>query len=391
MSLDTELRQFFGRTREAAWPGEREAYDRFLRRRARRGRAVVAAAAGLTLAAILGAAVLMPRLLPEEPETAAPAATLVRVESEGFELLVPGGWKVERELMGARPQARSGAPGPAVVGVVLVPRSGKPEGAAITVTTDDSQTLFNLTMEAPSRRADGRRYQLRSAQGGVGQAVVVWPDFCPPRLGCTGYASPRVLLVTGSAAAGEAGQQQVLQVMQRILGTVRPITDSVRPAPPPTIPAKTKVLMGKGGSGRTAWEARIEPLDGNAGFGIHFPWVEERHPSQGWHWESLEPRYIQRDGTYTLMDCFSWVPGSGLLLSGLAKKETATVRFELAGQPPVEVATFGRDRDLPWVAYASPKLPAGSRVDRVVGLDAAGKVVGGEERPYDGQPLCGSR
>ena len=60
----------------------------------------------------------------------------------------------------------------------------------------------------------------------------------------------------------------------------------------------------------------------------------------------------------------------------------AAVRFELAGQAPATVATFGRDKELPWVAYASPALPAGSRLERVLVLDAAGKLVGGEEQPY---------
>jgi hypothetical protein len=52
------------------------------------------------------------------------------------------------------------------------------------------------------------------------------------------------------------------------------------------------------------------------------------------------------------------------------------------------VATFGRDKDLPWVAYASPVLPAGPRLERVLALDAAGKLVGGEEQPYGREPLC---
>jgi hypothetical protein len=72
MKLEDELRQLFGATRDAPWPGEQQAFDRFLRRRARRGRAV-AAAAGLALVAVLGAAVLVGRLLPQDRETVAPA------------------------------------------------------------------------------------------------------------------------------------------------------------------------------------------------------------------------------------------------------------------------------------------------------------------------------
>ena len=50
------------------------ACDRFLRRRARHVR-VVAATAGLTLVAVLGAAILVARQLPQEQEPAAPATT----------------------------------------------------------------------------------------------------------------------------------------------------------------------------------------------------------------------------------------------------------------------------------------------------------------------------
>jgi hypothetical protein len=64
--LEDELRQLFGRTEAAAWPGEREAFDRFLRRRSRRGRAV-AAAAGLALVAVLAGAVLTRAVLVDRP------------------------------------------------------------------------------------------------------------------------------------------------------------------------------------------------------------------------------------------------------------------------------------------------------------------------------------
>jgi len=74
--------------------------------------------------------------------------------------------------------------------------------------------------------------------------------------------------------------------------------------------------------------------------------------------------------------------------SGLASKAAAEVRFELQGRPPVAVATFGRDKQLPWVAYASPALPAGSRVQRVVGLDSAGRAIGAETDLFEGMPLC---
>jgi hypothetical protein len=389
--LEDELRELFGGTEGAPWPGEREVFDRFRRRRARRGRAV-AAAAGLALVAVLGAAVLMARGQPEDHEIVAPAATVARVPDEGFELRVPAGWRLERELTGT---VSGPVPvGPAgVVGVVLAPRSAEPREAAITVRADDSRELWDAASgKGSKRRADGRRYLLRPGTGPreVGQYLLGWPDFCPSGRGSCRRMSafPRVLLVTGTAAPDDAtGRQQVLRAMLRIVATIKAITDGRRPPPFPTVPPRTKVLLGKGGSGSTAWEAWIEPLRGTAGFGIHFPWQEQRHPPKGWHWESLEPERIQRDGIYPLMDCLSWVPGSGLLLSGLAPEEVATVRIELAGRAPLVTPTFGRDKPVPWVAFVSPPLPAGSQVDRVVALDAAGTVIGSLEQPYPGA-LC---
>jgi hypothetical protein len=394
MSLEEELRRLVRRPEGSSWPADRGAYDRFLRRRARRGRAV-AAATGLALAAILGTAVLLARGLPEQRAPVAPARTLARVPNEGFELPAPGGWRVDRELTGTvsgpfpdRPRG--------VVGVVLVPKSQRPREATITVTASaDSWVLWEATESAGSkRRADGRRYQLRAGTGPreVGQYLIEWRDFCPsgPQ-SCRRSVWPRVLLVTGTAAPGDAaGREQVLRAMLRVVAALAPITDSRRPPRPPTVPPGTKVLLGKGGSGRAAWEAWIEPVRGSAGFGIHFPWQEQRQPTKGWLWESLEPERIQRDGLYPLMDCLSWVPGSGLLLSGLAPEEVATVRIELAGRPPLVVPTFARDKPVPWVAFVSPPLPAGSTVDRVVALDAAGTVVGSLEQPYPGT-LCRPR
>jgi hypothetical protein len=60
------------------------------------------------------------------------------------------------------------------------------------------------------------------------------------------------------------------------------------------------------------------------------------------------------------------------------------------------VATFGRDQPVPWVAFVSPPLPADTRLDRVVmvALDAAGKTVGTQQRPFGlpwSPPSCRSR
>jgi hypothetical protein len=355
----------------------------------------VAAAAGLALVAVLGTAVLVARGQPEDREAVAPTVTTVRVPDEGFQLTVPAGWRVDRELTGTVSRLDPGGPA-GVVGVVLAPRSAEPREAAITVRADDNMALWRAASSKGSkRRADGRRYLLRPGSGPreVGQYLIEWPDHCPSGRGSCRRMSawPRTLLVTGVAAPGDAaGRERVLRVMLRIVAAMEPITDARRPPPFPTVPPRTNVLLGKGGTGRSVWEARIEPLRRTAGFSVHFPWQEQREPGKGWHWESLEPESIQRAGVSLLMDCLSWVPGSGLLLSGLAPEEVATVRIELAGRPPVVTPTFARDKPVPWVAFVSPPLPAGSKVDRVVALDAAGTLIGSLEQPYPGA-LCRPR
>jgi hypothetical protein len=393
-------------------------------RRGRRRRLARRTAGVGAVAVLLAAVVVVAALLPEDREPVSPAGGVVRVPQKGFELPVPAGWTVQRQLTG---------PGSQVVGVVLVPRSGQPPGAAITVAAHDDQEMteeqvrgyvLDLQVDA-SRRADGRPYKLRpgragrlaSGTGPVGPYVIAWPAWPPscwplpaPAEQPPACAAWRVLLVTGAAAPGDAaGVQQVLRVMHGIVVTVRPIGNAVDPprprtTPPPEVPAvspptkvpavpplttavppNTRLLLGKGGSGRGAWEAWITPIQGSdsAGFMMRFP---RATPKPWWHWEQLEPQIIQRDGVYTLMDCLSWLPGSGLVLSGLAREDAASVRIELAGQAPVLAATFGRDKPVPWVAFVSPSLPAGAKLDRVVALDAAGKEIG-IQRPFEGT-LC---
>ena len=170
------------------------------------------------------------------------------------------------------------------------------------------------------------------------------------------------------------------------MASVRPIGNAL---PPPDVP-NTKVLLGKGGRGRGAWEAWIAPtplgIGGHAGFMVRFP---RATPRPTWQWHPLEPQDIQRDGVDTThVACMSWLPGADLVLSGLARQDAATVRIELAGRPPVEVSTFGRDQPVPWVAFVSPPLPPGAKLDRVIALDATGKTIGTQEDPFPGNTLC---
>jgi hypothetical protein len=90
MTLEEQLQDAYKRAAELA-PVPPGAYDRFLRRRARRG-LVVAAAAGLALVAVLGAAVLVARQLPQDREPAAPTADAAEPTPR------PHQWVYTREL-----------------------------------------------------------------------------------------------------------------------------------------------------------------------------------------------------------------------------------------------------------------------------------------------------
>ena len=68
MSIEPQLRQAYDRAASSE-PSEAGAYDRFLRRRARRDRAV-AVATSIAAVVVLAAAVLDPRVLAERQPTA---------------------------------------------------------------------------------------------------------------------------------------------------------------------------------------------------------------------------------------------------------------------------------------------------------------------------------
>ena len=90
MTLEEQLQDAYERAAERA-PVSPGAYDRFLRRRVRQGR-VVAATAGLALVAVLGAAVVVARQLPQERAPAAPAVNAAEPTPR------PHQWVYTREL-----------------------------------------------------------------------------------------------------------------------------------------------------------------------------------------------------------------------------------------------------------------------------------------------------
>src|SRR4029453_18990750 len=250
MSLEHELRRLYERAQDAPWPGERDAYSRFLRRKARRGR-TMAAAVALALLLVVGVVGVAPRTPPkqDDPRPVPPRGNVVQVPDAGFQLVIPRNWTVSRRLTRRASRSADTAP-PSVGGVARSPRSPRLAGATITVTSGSRGT------SAPwqSRRPDGRSYVLCQPPGmpGPGQFAVEWPFYCgdPTFSSCSQRPRARVALITGEARPNDArGQELVLQAMQQILAELQPITNTM-PVSGARIPAETRLLLGTGTSGR---------------------------------------------------------------------------------------------------------------------------------------------
>lgn len=138
------------------------------------------------------------------------------------------------------------------------------------------------------------------------------------------------------------------------------------------------MLLGKGGQGPTSWEAWLEPRGGKAGFTVQFPHATPEPVSQ---WQELEPSSLNAEGTSSILQCTYWEPDRGVIIVGLARADTTTVQIELNKQPLLHVPVFGRERSLPVVAYASPRLSSALvEVNRITAVDAAGRMLGTENR-----------
>jgi len=381
MSLHQDLSNLFARIQGAPWPGDREAFDRFLRRRRRRGQ-LMAGGVALALAVVMGAALVLPGLWSNDVDQVVPitpSGTPSRIAEQGFQLAPPTGWKITRKLTGPLPAF----PAESIdMGVELKPQSQTPSNATITVTADAREPDW----QGASRRPDGRSLQLRAGSGGsdVGQYAIQWPSYCrrdPIDIitwTCSGPPQTRTLLITGYATGDTETREQVQQAMQQIAMSVQPITNALAPPPIPTDRLQTRVLLGKGGQGPTSWEAWLEPRDGKPGFTVRFPQARSTPVSK---WQELEPSSLNAEGTSSILQCLSWIPGRGAIIVGLARADTTTVQIELNKQPLIQVPVFGRERSLPVVAYASPRLgPAMVLVNQITAVDAAGRMLGSENR-----------
>jgi hypothetical protein len=403
MRLEDQLREAFRRPEGHPWPDERGAFDRFLRRRARRGRAV-AAGACLGLVAVLGAAALLPRLV--DGREVVPAIRTVRtvpVPSAGFEVPVPAGWTTRTGGAGTR--VAVGLAGPEVPMVQLVPQR-RGTGATVEVRTavmrprqypgtrpgtdpDPTGTVGPRAYELDDtrsplghgRRPDGRPYVWRTwyPAGEAGEYAVAWPYHCVRTAACPPAAPWRVLVVRGESP-DPALRPRVAAVVRLVVDTARPITNALPGGDPghvdPNLPPVTgRWLLGTGGSGRVAWEAYVRQDCVEAGFELHFPYLKVK-PGRGVHDEDVDAYGMLANGELPMLqDCLSWLPGGGVILSGVVPENVVAVRVELEGQDPRRFPTFGTDEPPAWAAYVTAPLPADSRLVRVVALDAQDREV----------------
>jgi hypothetical protein len=381
MSLHQDLSNLFARIQDTPWPGEHQAFDQFLRRRRRRG-PVLAGSVALALAVVMGAALVLPGLWSNEIDQVVPITppgTPRRIAEQGFQLAAPTGWKFARKMTGPLPAFPSKT---IDMGVELKPQSETPSDATITVTTDAHEPDW----QGASQRPDGRSLRFRPGSGGsdVGQYAIQWSSYCRrDPIGilvwtCSGPRQARTLLVTGYATGDAEARQRVQKAMQHIAMSVQPITNALPPPPTPTDRLQARVLLGKGGQGPTSWEAWLEPRGGKPGFTVQFPHATPEPVSQ---WQELEPSSLNAEGTSSILQCSYWEPDRGVIIVGLARADTTTVQIELNKQPLLHVPVVGRERSLPVVAYASPRLSSALvEVNRITAVDAAGRMLGTENR-----------
>jgi hypothetical protein len=399
--LEQRLHDALRRPERSAWPDERGAFDRFRRWRFRRGLAM-AARASLALAVALAVAVVAPRLLSSRPVgPVKPPGRVVQVPAGGFEVGIPAGWTrpsrnrvvvlnprgTEGSAAFLRPMRKAADTGVVVSTAILTPRQypgiqpgtdPDPSGT----TRQYAHTLDDVGSPlGQGRRPDGRPYVWRTklGPGEVGEYAVAWPYQCYPSAACPPTARWRALLVSGRTAEDATTRQRVLAVMQRIVDTARPITNALPGGDPgqvdPAVPqVQGRWLLGAGGAGPGAWQLYVRQGGSEDGLELHFP-ARKLKPGMGVHAEDLEPSYLQQGELAVMRDCLSWLPRQVMLLSGAVAENVTSVRIELAGRPPVVATVLGRDKPAHWAGFVSPPLPRGTRVTRVVALDAGRRTV----------------
>jgi hypothetical protein len=358
----------------------------------------------------------IPRLLPSRPVVpATPPLTgrLLQMPAGGFEVTVPAGWtdlsRSRRKVtpgdelgsgVGLRPMRRAANTMVTLYTATLSSAQypgTEPGGGGPDLSFSADQASDRLEDRGGSlgrgRRPDGRPYvwqQTLLATNQVARYAIAWPYQCTPQQACPPGARWRVLIVNGVSEEGPATRRRVLEVTRRIVDTVRPITNalpggalgSVDLAVPPV---KGRWLLGTGGSGRGAWRASV--LQGAEDvFALEFP---QRRPEAAQRAEVIEPTILLRGQLGVLNACLTWLRPQAGLVSGVVPENVTTLRISIAGRPSLTVGAFGHDQPARWAAFVSPPLARGTRVTRVVALDASGRTVAeSEPDPILSHPVC---
>jgi hypothetical protein len=285
--LEDRLRAALRRPENASWPTEDGAFDQFLRRRTRRGRAVAARGA-LALVVVVALAAGIPRLLPSRPVVpATPPVTgrPLQMPGGGFEVLVPTGWTdLSRSRTVITPGSETGsgvALRPmrraantfvmlytAVLSPVQYPGTEPGSGDPDPSVSADRATERLEDRGGPlgrGRRPDGRPYVWQQTLLGtneVARYAIAWPYHCTPEQACPPAAGWRVLIVNGVTEEGPATRRRVLEVVRRVVETVRPVTNALPGGALGSVdlaipPVKGRWQLGTGGRGQGAWEAYV--------------------------------------------------------------------------------------------------------------------------------------
>ena len=415
--LEDRLRATLRRPESSPWPDEHGAFDRFLRRRARHGR-VLATRGALALVVAVALAAGLPRLLPSRPVVpATPPITgrPLQMPGGGFEVLVPAGWTdlsrsrriITRGSEGGsgvalRPMRRAANTFVTLYTAVLSPAQypgTEPGGGDPDPSVSADRATERLEDRGGplgrGRRPDGRPYvwqQTLLGSNEVAKYAIAWPYHCTAEQACPPAARWRALFVHGVSEEGPATRERVLKVVRRVVEEVRPVTNalpggalgSVDLAVPPV---KGRWQLGTGGNGQGAWEAYVRQGDEDV-FELEFP-ARMTRPGVGMRAEDIEPTILLRGQLGILNDCLSWLRPQVALLSGVVPENVTTLRVSIAGKPPLTVKAFGHDQPARWAAFVSPPLARGTRVTRVVALDAGGRTVAeSEPDPLLSHPVC---
>jgi hypothetical protein len=265
VSIERLLKEDYQRTRTPD-PARTAAYDRFLRRRARYARRVLAAT-GLTVAAAVALAVTVPRVLADRDQVAdRPKGQVVSRPEFGLELTVPPGWRVKGDGMGGLwLEPAPGTPGAAPPGLVPAPTT-QPRTASVTTRWMPRPALSRIWVEPTTlrpraypdypdadrghwqgsldytgfgwtpidgayrsgRRPDGRGFILQgSPRDPSGQRYyLAWPYHCADGVRCPLALRYRALALTGWAATAELARANAA-TLRRLVDTIRPIGNAL--------------------------------------------------------------------------------------------------------------------------------------------------------------------